>query len=31
VLSGLVKRTLDEAGIVNLDSADDLDSVLGEL
>jgi [acyl-carrier-protein] S-malonyltransferase len=31
VLSGLVKRTLNEAGIVNLDSADDLDSVLGEL
>jgi [acyl-carrier-protein] S-malonyltransferase len=31
VLSGLVKRTLDEAGIVNLESADDLDSVLGEL
>ena len=31
VLSGLVKRTLDEASIVNLDSADDLDSVLGEL
>ena len=31
VLSGLVKRTLDEASIVNLDSADDLDLVLGEL
>ena len=31
VLSGLVKRTLDEATIVNLDSADDLDTVLGEL
>ena len=31
VLSGLVKRTLDEAIIVNLDSADDLDSVLGAL
>lgn len=31
VLSGLVKRTLDEASIVNLDSADDLDTVLGEL
>jgi len=31
VLSGLVKRTLDEAIMVNLDSADDLDSVLAEL
>jgi [acyl-carrier-protein] S-malonyltransferase len=31
VLSGLVKRTLDEAIMVNLDSADDLDSVLVEL
>ncbi|MGB1356499.1 MAG: ACP S-malonyltransferase [Candidatus Puniceispirillaceae bacterium] len=31
VLSGLVKRTLDEATIVNLDGADDLDSVLAEL
>jgi [acyl-carrier-protein] S-malonyltransferase len=36
VLSGLVKRTLDEAiianvAIVNFDSADDLDTVLGEL
>ncbi len=31
VLSGLVKRTLDEASIVNLDGADDLDTVLGEL
>ena len=31
VLSGLVKRTLDEATMVNLDSADNLDSVLDEL
>ena len=31
VLSGLVKRTLDEATIVNFDGADDLDTVLGEL
>jgi [acyl-carrier-protein] S-malonyltransferase len=28
VLSGLVKRTLDEAVIVNLETADDLDTVL---
>ncbi len=31
VLSGLVKRTLDDATIVNLDGADDLDLVLAEL
>ena len=31
VLSGLVKRTLTDAVIVNLDGADDLDSVLAEL
>ena len=31
VLSGLVKRTLADAVIVNLDGADDLDSVLAEL
>ena len=31
VLSGLVKRTLDDAVIVNLDGADDLDSVMSEL
>lgn len=31
VLSGLVKRTLDDAVIVNLDGADDLDSVLTHL
>jgi len=31
VLSGLVKRTLDEATMVNLDGADDLDLVLAEL
>ena len=31
VLSGLVKRTLDEVTIVNLDGADDLDLVLAEL
>lgn len=31
VLSGLVKRTLDEAVIVNLDGADDLDSVMSEI
>ena len=31
VLSGLVKRTLDGASMVNLDSADHLDSVLAEL
>ena len=31
VLSGLVKRTLDNATIVNLDGADDLDLVLTEL
>ena len=31
VLSGLVKRTLSDAMIVNLDGADDLDSVLAEL
>jgi hypothetical protein len=30
-LSGLVKRTLTDAVIVNLDGADDLDSVLAEL
>jgi len=28
VLSGLVKRTLDEATMVNLETADDLDTVL---
>ena len=31
VLSGLVKRTLDDAVIVNLDGADDLESVMSEL
>ena len=31
VLSGLVKRTLDDAVIVNFDTADDLDSVLAHL
>ena len=31
VLSGLVKRTLDDMTIVNLDAADDLDSVLAQL
>ena len=31
VLSGLVKRTLEDVGIANLDGADDLDSVLAHL
>ena len=31
VLSGLVKRTLEDVAIVNLDGADDLDSVLAQL
>ena len=31
VLSGLVKRTLDDVAIVNLETADDLDTVLGVL
>ena len=31
VLSGLVKRTLDDVAIVNLETADDLDTVLGAL
>jgi len=31
VLSGLVKRTLEEVAIVNLDGPDDLDSVLAQL
>ena len=31
VLSGLVKRTLEDAVIVNFDTADDLDSVLAHL
>ena len=31
VLSGLVKRTLEDVAIVNLDEADDLDSVLTQL
>ena len=31
VLSGLVKRTLEDAAIVNFDGADDLDSVLAQL
>ena len=31
VLSGLVKRTLEDVAIVNLDGADDLDSVLTQL
>ena len=31
VLSGLVKRTLDDVAIANLDGADDLDSVLAHL
>ena len=31
VLSGLVKRTLDDVAIVNLETADDIDTVLGAL
>ena len=31
VLSGLVKRTLEDVAIANLDGADDLDSVLAHL
>ena len=31
VLSGLVKRTLDDVAIVNLEAADDLDTLLGAL
>ena len=31
ILSGLVKRTLQDVRIVNLDGPDDLDSVLAEL
>ena len=31
VLSGLVKRTLEDVAIVNFDAADDLDSVLAQL
>jgi len=31
VLSGLVKRTLEDVAIVNLDGADDLDTVLAQL
>jgi len=31
VLSGLVKRSLEDVSVVNLDGPDDLDSVLAEL
>ena len=31
VLSGLVKRSLEDVRVVNLDVPDDLDSVLAEL